>query len=102
MASPVLPSLRYGGGKRILFSAGDVNSVSADLNDPPKMVHRSTFRRKMMIEETITRINEYLTKELWMDFELFETESIDVALSGKIYDCGDEKYDFLVLLHIAY
>lgn len=44
-----------------------------------------------MIEETITRINEYLTKELWMDFELFETESLDVALSGKIDDCGDEK-----------
>lgn len=44
-----------------------------------------------MIEDTITRINEYLKEELWMDFELFETESRDVALSGRIDDCYDEK-----------
>ena len=44
-----------------------------------------------MINETIERINEYLKKELWMDFELFGTSFLEVALSGKIDESGDEK-----------
>lgn len=44
-----------------------------------------------MIEETITAINTYLKKELWMDFELFETKSLDVVLSGKIDNYSNEK-----------
>ena len=44
-----------------------------------------------MINETVQRINEYLKEELWMDFELYGASFLEVALSGKIDECGDEK-----------
>lgn len=44
-----------------------------------------------MIKEKIERINDYLKKELWMDFELYGTSFLEVDLSGKIDEQDDEK-----------
>lgn len=44
-----------------------------------------------MINEKIEKINEYLKKELWMDFELYGTGFLEVDICGKIDEADDEK-----------
>ena len=44
-----------------------------------------------MMEKRIHQINEYLKKQLWMDFEVCQTDFLTVILSGKTDGLSKEK-----------
>ena len=47
------------------------------------------------MNEKIEKINKYLKQKLWMDFELFGISFLEMSLSGKIDEVGEEKINII-------
>ena len=48
-----------------------------------------------MMNEKIEKINKYLKQQLWMDFELYGIIFLELGLSGRIDEMGEEKINII-------